>query len=277
MTPMHRQRRARLGLLAAALALLVPAVSAMADAGAVSHWQIDLPTGCVAKMQSMKANWLYQEADQQTLKHDPRVILKPDFANMPAHTWLDLQSCFPAKQDFTAQWRLLPVAPYTRIYAADHQPDPDVQADFNAFGRWVASSTGTEGWFLLPFLDVGQAFVTLPKRLQNESFDGVRVLVQFDADGANLVHAGRLYYVYQGLNPDRSLFQLMIVPIQHPEFPSDDADTHLGFTWDQIYQSRDQAKAYQKQLAPWLQARAATMAPSLDSLDQMILSVRQAP
>ncbi|AVP96289.1 hypothetical protein C7S18_03390 [Ahniella affigens] len=238
-----------------------------------ASWQVTLPKGCHAEPKTVAANWLYDAADQQRIDANPMMILKPDFENMPAHVWRDLEPCFPGNDWFKAQWRLLPVVAYTRIYDRHHQVDADLQQDFEQFSSWTRQGDLDSGWFFLPFLDTSKAFVVLPKRLKTDAFDGVRVIVQFDVDGGNIATAGRLLYVYQGLSADRSQFQLLIVPLRHPDLPDGDATEHLGVTRESLYESVAAREAYAGRLAPWLETRADTMTPTLTTLDQMVLSV----
>lgn len=263
------------GRLLLTVILSTASVRAFADPAAFTpkSWAITLPAGCEAPEETMPANWLYDQAAQRAIKANRQYILKPSYENMPTHVWRDLRSCFPGDEFLPAQWRMLPVEAYTRIYDVDHNPQPARQAAFDEFAAWTRQGKPDKGWQFLPFLDMDTAFVVLPKRLQTKDFDGVRVVVQFDWDGGNIARAGMLLYVYQGLSADRSQFQLLIVPLAHPELPDAAAKEHLGVTWESLLQSRDAEAIYAERLTEWLDARAGAMQPTLATLDQMVLSV----
>lgn len=255
--------------------LLTNAAPASAATLGVGDWSLTLPAYCdgSAHVSYVDATPLYSAEDAAALANDPLRVLKPDYANMPAHWRVDLSACLgKADQGFATELLILPVADYLGIYAADRQPEAGMHKAFDALKTWNATLAAASDWPFIPFVDMSPIAVLGSKRLHSADVAGARVLTQFTPD-VGFLQSGALTYIYQGLSHDGQCYVLMTVPLRAEGLAADGDDRHWGFTLNALDADPDQKSGYATAARTWLLKHRDSIEPALSLLDTIASSI----
>jgi hypothetical protein len=136
------------------------------------------------------------------------------------------------------------------------QPDLPVDGGFEA-----------EPLPFLPLFNAGQYLRTQGQYLDFQNGSGIRYVTQF-GQAALPVNNHEVFYTFQGLTDDRSVYVAVILPISHPLLPADSSE--------QAFNSEDLADfdAYVLDLAQQLNAQSGdSFSPDLASLDALVQSL----
>jgi hypothetical protein len=174
-----------------------------------------------------------------------------DFANYRAYLWI-LPTTDPAVKDFR------------KTYPKNAQGLRDLRA---LLKKRPANPKETP---VLPFPDIGVAFVTKVQYLDFKNGSGMAWLSQWIYE-ANPINNEELWYVFQGLTKDEKYYVSGEVRMKHPSLP-EKADTRNSQEFSKTYD------AYRRKAVPALaKLPDETFQPSLTKLRTMFESIEVTP
>lgn len=233
-------------------------------------WSLQPPRNCAPRIEHVDAHPTYDAQARADFARDPMLSLKPDYYDMPAHLRFDLGTCYGEPGMFDAALRVFPVADYRRIVDDGRKPGTHMDQQFDALRRWIdGKPDAVANWPMIPFLDMSPQFTVQRRALRFRGGHGIRVVTQFVPD-VGFANSRIVSYVFQGLSDDGRTFVLLTVPLTLTGAAADGADTHLGFTYEQI-EKPEGARRYEKAIAALVAKNGTT--PTLAELDALIESV----
>ncbi|HSX58876.1 MAG TPA: hypothetical protein VLF18_01635 [Tahibacter sp.] len=230
-------------------------------------WSLRPPRGCTPHVERIDAQPTYDAQARAALARDPMRVLKPHYYDMPAHLRFDLRACYGGPDLLDASLRVFPVADYLRIFDDGRKPGGHVAKEFDALRRWLAGPPGAVAhWPMIPFLDMSPQFTVERRALRFQGGRGIRVVTQFVPD-VGFATSRRVSYVFQGLSDDGRSYVLLTVPLTIVDGAADDAQEHLGFSYEQI-ERPDGAQRYERAVAKLVAKHGTT--PALAELDAVV-------
>lgn len=235
---------------------------------AIGGWSLQPPPHCAVRAAHVAANPLYDAQSRAELAREPTAILKPDYANMPAHLRFDLSACYGTEGLFDASLRVLPVAGYRHILDDGRKPAATMDTQFAALNTWLEKGPdAVADWPMIPFLDMSPQFTVQRRALRFDGGRGIRVVTQFVPD-VGFATSRSISYVFQGLDDEGRQFVLLTVPLIVDGAAAADVREHLGFNLDQLERDPDAGRRYERAVDD-LVARNGTR-PSLAELDALV-------
>lgn len=116
-------------------------------------------------------------------------------------------------------------------------------------------------------------FRALKRRLDFDGGHGIRMLAQRNIE-PDLIHKGRLHYLFLGLSDDDSCQIIATFLVSIPGLPGDESKAqHLGKSLERYEDFVADHEDYERDAVAWLEQHAGEITPSLDVLDNLIRSL----
>jgi hypothetical protein len=236
-------------------------------------WSIDVPARCAkrVKVSEVAANPTYDGQATAELKRDPMAVLKPDFANMPAHVRFDLTPCF-GDGGFGTSLRVLPRVEFESILDVPGETRRMLADDFVRLSQWIASGKSLPRWPFLPFVDVSRANTSAAQRVDFDGGRGMRVLTMFTVDDY-MTRPDAFDYAYQGLSARGGCYVLMMAPVRIPSFADAEAQKR-GLDWETAWRDPGALRGYADLVRREIEAPGFVIQPELATLDAVVQSLQ---
>lgn len=242
----------------------------------------DWATGAI--VEKVAAQPLYSPDDWKQVQEDPLYQLKPFYGNRPEHWAIRFQALGLKGETFNAKEAGAdPTAPqilihqnegWASIYRNGKHTAKEA-TDRRALLRKAlnALEQSVKGEITPAYMDANLSFTCLKKKLKFTGGHGYRVVTQWTIE-PELICRGSLHYLFVGLSDDDTCQVIATFPLDMSGLPTADIDAeHLGYSTKRYADLSREMKTYSASAVSWLESRASSFSPTLESLDQLIESL----
>ncbi|MGV3660948.1 MAG: hypothetical protein ACO1TE_12235 [Prosthecobacter sp.] len=226
---------------------------------------------------------LYDAAEWKGLQTDPSFRKKPGYICRPQHWAVRLPAALPegfsvdlknAGDDATAPQILIHKADEWAVAFTDgvHEKVKAAELLRRMRARMDDALTRDEPGFTPGYMDATLSFTCLKKRLEFTGGHGVRLAAQWTIE-ADLLRKGELHYLFVGMSQDNTCQIIATFPLNLPGLPGADDSSHLGRGMRPYEEMTKGFNSYENTAREWLEKNAATITPSLETLDAMMSSL----
>lgn len=259
-----------------------PSATTTLKAGAFS---VDVPAGWAktAVIEKVPLMPLYDADEWKKLQEDPSFRKKPGYICRPRHWAVRLPAALPqgmpadlqnAGDDATAPQILIHKASeWATAFTDGRQEQPNSKRLLSQMRSSMDAALTKDDPHLSPgYMDASMIFMCLKQKVEFEGGHGVRLLGQWTND-ADIMRRGSLHYLFLGMSKDSSCQIIATFPVDLPGLPAADGTDHLGRSIKRHEEFNPGRDAYEKEAKQWLEKNAATITPSLETLDAMMSSL----
>jgi hypothetical protein len=252
---------------------------------------VEIPPAWVASshIEKVPAKPVYTPEELAGVPNDeqngiPPAIHKPGYFNRPQHWAIRLPAATPdgipinledPGDDPTAAQILIHKADEWASILTDGQVGRQKSREFLGSLRQMTMDelSGKETDFHPASVDGHLGFRALKRRLDFDGGYGIRMLAQRNIE-PDLIHKGRLHYLFLGLSDDDSCQIIATFPVNIAGLPEDESKAgHLGRILDHYEDFVADFESYERDAVAWLGQHAGEITPSLDVLDNLIRSL----
>jgi hypothetical protein len=252
---------------------------------------VEIPPAWVAssRIEKVPAKPVYTPGELEASVRDEQdgnvpAIFKPGYFNRPQHWAIRLPAATPEgipvnledpDDDPTAAQILIHKADEWASILTDGLVGRSKSREFLASLRQmtVDELSGQETGFHPASVDGHLGFRSLKRRLDFDGGHGIRMLAQWDIE-PDLLHKGRLHYLFLGLSDDDSCQIFATFPVNLPGLPGEDSKAgHLGKSLDRYEDLVADFESYERDAVAWLEQHADGITPGLDVLDNLVRSL----
>lgn len=235
-------------------------------------------------IEKVPASPLYSPEAWKEFQENSLYQLKPFYGNRPEHWAIRFPSLVLNGQKFDAKEAGDdPVAPQLLIHQNEGwasimkkgKHTAKEAADERALFRNAlnALEQSVDGNITPAYMDASLSFTCLKKKLKFTGGHGYRVVTQWTIE-PELICRGSLHYLFVGLSDDDTCQVIATFPLDMSGLPTADIDAeHLGYSTKRYADLSREMKTYSAAAVSWLESRASSFSPTLESLDQLIESL----